>query len=248
MSFIWTNFFYQPILNLVVFIYNIIPGGDLGVTILVFAVLIKAILLPLSKKQIKSQKELQELQPEIEALKAKHKDNKEALSRETLKLYQQHKVNPFSACGTLIIQLPFLIAVFRVFRDNFSEKSLDLVYPFLSRPESIHAISFGFIDLSSPNVYLAIMAGAAQFWQGKQMVAKQPKKSSTPGKQDSMMAIMNKQMMFMMPALTVFIGMSLPGGLTLYWFATTLLTALQQVYLFKTKETKVIEGEVKEIK
>jgi YidC/Oxa1 family membrane protein insertase len=123
-----------------------------------------------------------------------------------------------------------------------------LVYPFITQPESVHTIGFGFIDLSSPNVYLAILAGAAQFWQGKQMAAKQSKKPNT-GKEDSMMNIMNKQMLYMMPALTVFIGLSLPGGLTLYWFATTLLTALQQVYLFKDKEkTDVIEGEVKEIK
>jgi len=249
MTSILTTLFYQPILNLVVFIYNLIPGGDLGVTIIVFAVVIKLILLPLSKKQLKSQKQLQELQPQIEEIKKKFKDNKEALSRETLKLYQKHKVNPFSACGTLLIQLPFLIAVFKVFRDNFSEKSLNLVYPFITQPESVHTIGFGFIDLSSPNVYLAILAGAAQFWQGKQMASKQKNKPAVPGKEDSMMNIMNKQMLYMMPALTVFIGLSLPGGLTLYWFATTLLTAFQQVYLFKDKDEQgVIEGEVKEIK
>lgn len=249
MSYIWTTFFYQPVLNLVILIYNYIPGNDLAITIVVFAALVKLLLLPLSKKQLKSQKKLQDLQPKIEELKKKHKDNKEALSRETLKLYQENKVNPFSACGTLIIQLPFLIAIFRVFRDNFSEQALSLVYPFVERPETINSIGLGFIDLAHPNVYIAIAAGLAQFWQGRLMAAKTKKNKDRPaGQADSMMAIMNKQMLFMMPALTVFIGLSLPGGLTLYWFVTTLLTALQQVYLFKKKEKDtVIEGEAIEV-
>jgi len=254
---IFETFFYQPILNLLIFFYNIIPGHDLGVAIILLTVTIKLILLPLSKKSLKSQKSLQDLQPKIEALKKKYKDKKEEMGKAMMQLYKDNKVNPFSSCFPLLIQLPFLFAVFRVFRNGFDNGTLDLVYPFLTRPETINYISLGFVDLSVRNVPLAVMAGLAQFWQTKMMMAKKPEIKSKGAQDEGMMAIMNKQMMFIMPLLTVMIGLRFPGGLALYWFVTTVLTALQQIYVFnkKEKEDKIdgsgkpeggtpIEGEV----
>jgi len=236
MSQIFNAIFYQPILNLLVFLYNIVPGHDIGIAIILMTVVIKLILLPLSKQSIKSQKALQELQPKINEIKKKYADKKEEQGRAMMELYKQEKVNPFSSCLPLLIQLPFLWAVFMVFRAGLSGKSLDLVYSFIYQPEFINTMSFGFIDLSKPNVVLAILAGLAQFWQAKMMTTKRPEVKSEGAKDENMMAIMNKQMLYMMPALTVFIGLSFPGGLALYWLVTTLLTALQQLYLFKKKE------------
>lgn len=255
MSQIFTTIFYQPILNLLVFLYNIVPGNDIGLAIILLTIVIKLIFLPLSRKSIKSQKSLQELQPKIDELKKKYAGNKEELGRATMKLYQEHKINPFSSCLPLLIQLPFLWAVFRVFRDGLANGSLDLVYPFISRPETINAISLGFLDLSQPNWVLAILAGAAQFWQAKMMTTKKASIKSPGAKDENMAAVMNKQMLYFMPALTVFIGLSLPGGLTLYWFLTTILTALQQVFIFKKDlndqgkgdspgENKIVEGQI----
>jgi YidC/Oxa1 family membrane protein insertase len=99
-------------------------------------------------------------------------------------------------------------------------------------------------------VYLAILAGLAQFWQAKMMMTKQPTVKTEGSKDESMTAIMNKQMLYFMPAITIFIGISLPGGLTLYWFVITVLTALQQLVVFKKKnkigksDNGLIEGEI----
>jgi YidC/Oxa1 family membrane protein insertase len=236
MSEIFNLIFYRPILNLLVFLYNIVPGHDIGLAIIIMTVIIKLILLPLSKQSIKSQKSLQGLQPKIDEIKKKYADNKEEQGRAMMQLYKQEKVNPFSSCLPLLIQLPFLWAVFMVFRDGLSGKSLELVYSFIYRPEIINTISLGFINLAKPNVVLAILAGLAQFWQAKMMVTKRPEVKGAGAKDEDMMAIMNKQMVYMMPALTVFIGLSFPGGLALYWLITTVLTALQQLYLFKQKD------------
>lgn len=227
------TFFYQPILNLVVFLYDIVPGNDLGLAIIALTIIIKLILYPLSKKAIKAQKSLQDLQPKIEEIKKKFKDKKEEMGRAMMALYKDHKVNPFSSCLPLLIQLPFLFAVFRVFSNGFGNGSLDLVYPFIERPEVINQIAFGFLDLSKSNIVLALMAGAAQFWQSKMMMSKRPAVKSPGAKDEDMMAIMNKNMLYFMPAITVFVAMSFPAGLALYWFMTTLLTALQQLYLFR---------------
>lgn len=232
--------FYQPILNLLIFLYNNVPGNDLGIAIILLTVVIKVVLLPLSRKALTSQKALQELQPKIEEIKKKHKDSREKMSRAMMDLYKNNKVNPFSSCLPLLIQLPFLFAVFRVFRDGL-DNNLSLVYSFISQPEAINYIALGFVDLSKKNFYIALLAGLAQFWQSKMMVAKRPTLKSKGAKDEDFMAIMNKQMTFFMPILTVIIGMSFPGGLALYWLTTTVLTGLQQVYLFR-KTAKIVES------
>lgn len=248
MSYFFKTLFYQPILNLLVFFYNIVPGHDLGLAIIILTIVIKLVLLPLSKQSIKSQKALQELQPKIDEIKKKYANKKEEQAKAMMELYKTNKVNPFSSCLPLLIQLPFLFAVFRVFNDLGKDGSiLNLVYPFISRPETINSLAFwGQLNLAEPNVVLAVLAGAAQFWQAKMMSIKKPLVKGQGAADENMMSLMNKQMLYLMPALTVFIGFKLPGGLTLYWFVTTLLTALQQVYMFKKKgaDKNIIEGEI----
>ncbi len=244
---LFTTIFYQPILNLLVFLYNTISFQDLGIAIILLTIIIKLLLWPLGQKAIKSQKALQELQPRIEELKKKYADNKVELSKATMELYKESKINPLSSCLPLLIQLPFLFAVYQVFRDGLNSK-LDLVYSFVYKPEVIQGVSFGFLDLNKPNIYLAVLAGLAQFAQAKMMMTKQPPIKTDGAKDESMTAIMNKQMLYFMPAITIFIGISLPGGLTLYWFVITALTALQQVVVFKLdkkkNDKKMIEGEI----
>jgi len=236
MSELFQSIFYQPILNLLVFLYNIMPGNDIGVSIIILTALIRLILFPLNQQSIKSQKALQDIQPKVEDLKKQYGNDKQELGKAMMALYKEQKVNPFSSCLPLLIQFPFLIAVFYVFSDGLSGKSLELVYSFIQRPEAINVITLGFFDLSKPSPVLAVLAGLAQYWQAKMMLAKRPPKQvrdKPEAKDEDMMAVMNKQMIYFMPFLTVFIGLTFPGGLTLYWLTTTLLMGLQQVYIFK---------------
>ncbi|MGE5425522.1 MAG: YidC/Oxa1 family membrane protein insertase [Bacillota bacterium] len=237
--------FYQPILNLLVFLYNSVTLHDLGLAIILLTVIIKLILWPLSRKSIRSQKALQLLQPKIDELKVKYKDNQQEMGRELMDLYKQNKVNPFSSCLPLLLQLPFFIAVYRVFRDGL-QNHLDLVYSFVPRPETINPVFLGFLDLSKPNIALAILAGAAQFWQAKMMMAKRvdTKIAGEGAKDENMAAIMNKQMLYFMPAITIFIGITLPGGLTLYWLVITLVTILQQRVTRSSNKKGPIEGQI----
>lgn len=243
--------FYQPILNLLVAIYNFLPGHDIGLVIIILTLIVRGILYPLSKKSIEAQKSLQNLQPKLEEIKRAHADNKEAASRAMMDLYKQEKVNPLSSCLPLLIQLPFFWAIFRVFRDELTGKALTLVYPFIMNPGAINPIAFGFLDFSKPNIVLAILAGASQFWQAKMMPMRQaPKNAGEGGRDENLMAAMNKQMLYIMPALTVFICFSLPSGLAFYWFIATLFTILQQWIIFRkldkpnSTSPKVIEGEI----
>lgn len=228
---------YQPLFNLLVWLYNTIPGHDIGLAILLLTVLIKLVLYPFSLQALKAQKALSELQPKIEELKIKYKDNKEVMSREMMNLYKENKVNPLSSCLPVLIQLPFLIAVYQVFIKGLSSQGLENLYSFVANPGHINAISAGFLDLSKPNLILAVLAGAAQFWQAKMMPRPSVPQKEPGAKDEGMASMMNKQMLYFMPAITILIGASLPGGLTFYWFLTTLLTIGQQyLYFRKTKQ------------
>ncbi|PIZ96587.1 MAG: hypothetical protein COX80_00930 [Candidatus Magasanikbacteria bacterium CG_4_10_14_0_2_um_filter_33_14] len=242
----------QPIFNLFVWIYNYIP--DVGVVILIITVLIKLALYPSTNKSIKAQKDLTELQPKLEELKKKYAGDQQKIATETMTLYKEHKVNPFGSCLPLLIQLPVFIALYWVLQSVFKGDNFDLLYSFVQNPGHINSVTLGLFDLKEAgNIFLAVLAGGAQFAQAKMFTRKKaPKAAGEGGKDESMTAMMNKQMTYFMPLITVLIGYQLPGGLALYWFLSTGITALQQVILFRKhdgndnnkKDGNVIEGKL----
>ena len=221
---IFNELLYKPLFNLLVFFYNVVPGHDFGVAIILVTLLIRTVLFPLSKKGIKSRKALEELQPKIKELRKKYKD-KEEQARETMKLYKEHKVNPASGCLPVLIQLPIFIALYRLFI-NISEMitnngQLEGIYSSIVNPGTINPMFLGLVNLAIPNIFLAILAGVLQFIQGKLMM------TSTTGTQSqdqkkSIQQTMGRQMTYFMPLLIVFISLKLPAGLPLYWAVTTL--------------------------
>ena len=140
----------EPLFNLLVFLYNNIPGNDFGIAIILLTILIKLALLPLSHQAIKGQKALQDLQPKMEVIKKQYKNDKEGQAKAMMELYKAEKVNPLSSCLPLLIQLPFLLAVYQVLIKGFHPESLGLLYSFVQNPGFINHISFGFLDLFSP--------------------------------------------------------------------------------------------------
>lgn len=238
------TFLYQPLFNLLIWLYNVIPGQDLGFAIIGISLLIRLALWPLSRTSIKSQKALQDLQPKLDALKIQYKDDKEGLAKAMMALYKEEKVNPMSSCLPLIIQLPILWALYRVLQDGMNMESLVNLYQFVARPETINLHFFGFINLAEANITMAVIAGILQFVQTKMLMAKRPpaKLRKEPGaKDEDIMAQMNKSMLYFMPVMTVVIGASLPGGLTLYWIIMNLFAIFQQALAFRKKKVPAVE-------
>ena len=240
MSFIWNTLIYNPIFNALVWLYNVIPGQDFGVAIIVLTLLLRFALYPFTKKTLASQKAMQTIQPKVKALQEEFKDQKEILAQKLMELYKAEKVNPFSSCAPLLIQMPIIIAVYQVFRHGLVSQGFERLYPFVANPGHIQTMAFfGTLDLSSRSIVLAIAAGVAQFFQSKMMLSTKPatvNDKPVDGSQDEkMLAMMNKQMTYMMPAMTVFIGLSLPAGLSLYWFVSTAFMLIQQIFLFRNK-------------
>lgn len=227
MSQIFNQIFYQPIFNLLVFIYNILPGADFGAAIVILTILTRLAFVPLSLKTIRSQKEMAKLQPKIKELQERHKNDRQALSQATLDLYRVHKVNPFSGCLPLIIQLPILFALYRAFSLGLDPKSLDALYGFIKSPGLIKEISFGLLNLSHKNPILSLMAGGMQFYQSKLALAGSAK--PTAG-QEANLQIMSKQMLYFFPIMVIIISWNLPAGLVLYWVVTTIFSIGEQLY------------------
>ncbi len=227
---------YQPIFNLLVFLYNIIPGGDIGSAIIALTILIKIALWPLMHQSLKSQKALQEIQPKIEEIKVRNKDNKEALAKEMMELYQHEKVNPLSSCLPMLVQLPILIALYRVLLVGFDPSLFSELYSWVANPGEINSVFLGVINLAETSILLAVLAGIFQFFQTRMLMSKKPPKEvskSEGAKDETMLASMNKSMLYFMPIITVVIGVTLPGGLTLYWVTVNAFSIFQQAIAFK---------------
>lgn len=221
---IFNQFLYQPLFNILIFFYNVIPGHDLGVAIILVTLLIRVILFPLSKKGIKSRKALEELQPKMKEIQKKYKD-KEERARQMMVFYKENKINPASGCLPLLIQLPIFIALYWVLK-NISEMIINNgqiqgVYQFITNPETINPMFLGLVNLAVPSLFLAILAGVFQFVQSK-MMFKDSSKARPKGQKMDIQKTMGRQMTYFMPLIIVFISLKLPAGLPLYWAASTL--------------------------
>lgn len=219
--------FYQPLYNLLVFLYDVSPIATIGIPIIVVTVLIKGILFPLTFKSLKSQRTMAEMQPRIKKIREEYKDDKEKMSQELLAVYKEHNVNPLSSCLPLLIQLPIFFALFRVLRDGLGQVNTDILYSFVSNPGTINTMFLG-MDLAAISIPLAILTAVAQYFQAKQNITRRPApdiRNKEGAKDEDMMASMNKSMIYMIPAISLIAGVtSLQAGVMLYWLSTTVLT------------------------
>lgn len=236
---------YEPILNALLFIQKILPGHDVGIAIILVTLLIKGILYVPSLAAIRSSRQLQTLQPRLKEIQEKYKNDRETLAKEQMKLYKESKVNPLSSCLPVLIQLPILIGLYRVFFDGLKigadgmlvDAQLSHVYHWLREyftTTPLNTMFLNFVDITkNHNVILALLAGGSQFWQSRMLAA--PKEPKTPEARDeAMTSAMNRQMMYIFPVITLIFTYNLPAGLGLYWVTSTVFTIVQQYIFLRT--------------
>lgn len=218
--------------------------NDYGVAIILLTVAIRIILLPLTIKQTKSMYELQRIQPKIKELQDKHKNNKEKLQEETLKFYQENKVNPFGGCLPMLLQMPIFFALFRMLGTAGETPGLF--------PQHIQTLSDSAAAAASRFWIILpdITMSAGQVYKGDGLAAAIPYVvfvllfgASTlvpqllqPGAQAQ-----QKQMSYMMSAMMLFFGWSVSAGVVLYWVTQGLLGVIQQLVqtkLYKAREAQ----------
>ncbi len=181
----------QPILNLLMAIYAVIPGGDFGLSVIIFTIIIRLILWPLVKKQLNQTKAMRLMQPELKKIREKHKNNKQAQGLAMMELYKKHEISPFGSIGILLIQLPILIGIYRVVqifvlsRDELGRftygfmENIPAVKDLIANPDNFNQNFLGFIDLTQTAIsensisigllILALLAAGLQYFLSKQM-------------------------------------------------------------------------------
>lgn len=190
-----------------------------ALAIILISILIKIILFPLMQKQMKSTMNMQEVQPKLEYLQKKYKNNPEKMNEEVMKLYKEYNVNPMAGCLPLLIQMPILIGLFGALR----QYDFDPIE---------HATFFWIPNLADkdPFFILPVLVAATMFLQQKISMATTPQAAENPTM---------KTMLYVMPAMMLFVCWSMPSGLCLYWAFFSILSIVQQFFMNKQKRKEM---------
>jgi len=231
----YATFIYNPLYNGLIFLAHTLPFLDAGVLIILFTVIVKLILFPLSKKAVRTQAMMKIVEPELRAIKEKYKDDKQKQALETMKLYKEKQVNPFSSILLLFIQLPILFAIYKIiYSTGFSSIHTDILYSFVSAPESISTLFLGIVDVAAKkNIILALVAAASQYFQISLSTPKLAPKTTGGGFQDDLARNMQTQMKYVFPVMIFFTSYSFPAALAIYWTTSNLFMIAQELYIRK---------------
>ena len=205
------------LVNFVVFVLNAIYKivGNYGIAIIIVTILMRIIVFPLTLKQEKSMKKMREIQPEMDKLKEKYKDNPQEFQKKTAELYREAGVNPLGGCLPLLIQLPIFVALYYAFIGDAIPSNAKFLWFTLKQPDRLFMIgTFAFNLLPILNVVIT-------FIQQKIMAA--------PGQDNQQM----QTMLYMMPIMMLLIFYRMPSGVTLYYLVSGALALLQQYIILK---------------
>jgi YidC/Oxa1 family membrane protein insertase len=223
--------FYYPFINLLNFFIWLVPGHNVVWGIILLTLVVRFLLLLPSKRAAQAQRKMMELQPLIEELKSEYGDDKQGLAAAQMELFKKNKINPFGSCVPLLIQFPILIVLYHAILDGIHNPSH--LYTWLPRPDSIDTTLFGIeLTKADPTLILPLIAAVLQYFQMRLTLPKQLKTASgepNPG------VMAQRQMMYVLPAITLFISLRLPAGVPIYWAVTTLFSIIQQKGVNKEK-------------
>lgn len=224
---IWNTIFYRPLYSLLLVFVSFMPNGDVGLAVILLTILVKLILFPLTQKSIYSQIEMKALEPEIAKIKATVTDKAEQ-SRLTYALYKENKVNPFSSCLLILVQLPVIIALYWVFLKGLGSGTIE-AYSSVNVPETLNMHFLGLFDIAKSSIVLALIAGATQYIQGVLAQGRQGKPTGE-GMGAQFAQTMQKQMLYVLPIMIVVIAWKVSAAVALYWITSNIFTIGQELY------------------
>ena len=239
---LWSALFYRPIYNGLIFLTKILPGHDLGLAIIILTIIIRTILIAPAQKSMKEQRKMQELQPRLNKIKEDYKGDQQKIAAETMALWKEAKVSPFGSCLPILLQFPFLIAVFWVIQNGLNPDQSHFLYTTYTNfsLKDIGVNFLGILDLTKTNLYvLPLLVGGLQFFQMKLSLAKKSKKAPATHNKDEKkekneMEMASSMMIYMMPVMIAVFTASVPAGVGLYWGISTIYGIIQQLIVNKS--------------
>jgi YidC/Oxa1 family membrane protein insertase len=233
--------FYQPVYNVLMVIYeglsHVIPGGSLALAIIILTLIIRAALIPLTRKQLSSTRKMQMIQPQLKALQQQYRGDPQTLMAEQRKLYKENGVSMYGGCLPLLVQMPFLYALYDsmfTLIGNNPDKILGDLYPFVphvSLPLPQSQIWFVWTSLAVPDTLHILPIIAALLTFAQMRMALPVRKKRQPGENPDPTSQAMGTTQYIMPLVTLFFGWTFPAGLALYWCVSTAFSAVQQYFI-----------------
>lgn len=232
----FNTFIFTPLYNFLVFLVSVIPGHFMWIAVFVLTIIVKIILVPMYKKQVRDQVVMSHVAPKIKAIQEKYKDKKPEekvdMGREVMDIYKEYKVSPFGTILLLIIQLPILFALYKIFLQNIDTHYSSL-YSFVSVPEYINNF-FLTINLAEKSILIGILAVVSQFIANHFLFAKKPDASAGEFAQS-----MHTQMKYMFPIIIGAVSFFTPAVISLYIIVGNVFAIWQEVYVKRPLEEKL---------
>lgn len=237
-STIWHTLFFDPVYNGLIFFIDVIPGGDVGLSIIAITIVVKVILLPLSIRAAKTQKAMREIEPQLKQLQEKHKSDREALARSTMELYRESGIRPLSTILLMLLQLPIIFALYlAVLRGGgvpLPDINFDLLYFFVPAPETVDMIFLGFINIAEKSLPLAFLAGFTQFIHAQLSLPKlEPRKEGVTDMKADFARSMNVNMRYVLPVVIGVVAYTFSASVALYFTISNLVAIAQEFVLRK---------------
>ncbi len=228
--------FYQPLLNGLVFLIDVMPMHDIGLAVILLTIIVKFIIFPFQHRSIITQRKMRELAPELKRVKEKYKKDSQMQAKKTMEIYREHGINPLSGFLILLIQLPLFIALYKIFMGGVNFDS-SIIYPFISVPQNINIHFLGFFDMTQRSYFWAALAGISQFFQMKLSIPV-PEKTSESQKtfKDDLARSMGVQARYIMPAFVFFIALKFSSAMALYWTTMNIFAIVHESVVKKKAE------------
>lgn len=220
-----------PLYNGLVGLMHALPWADLGIIVIIFTCIVRLVLFPLAQKSVRTQIVMQGIQPEVDEIKKRFKDNQQEQASRIMALYKEKGLNPFASILFLFIQIPIIFGLYFMFlRSGLPSIDPSHLYSFISVPEAVSPFFLGLVDVAAKSIPLAIIAGISQFVQAR--FAKPPE-FKDDGKRSfgkEFTKSLHFQMRYVFPVIVVFIAAALPASISLYWITSNIFSTGQEIW------------------
>jgi len=226
------EFLIKPLYNGFVFLIGIVPGGDVGLAIIALTLIVRIIFYPAFAASIRTQIAMAAIQPEIDEINRKYKDNTEERARRTMALFKEKKVRPLAGLLALLVQIPIFIALYFVFfREGLPTIDVALLYAFVTTPAMVQTNFLGFVDLLAiNNIVLAAIVGTTQYLVTRLSFARMPAKAGSP-EVEMAHKLQRSLMLYMLPGLMTVLAYFFPAGVGLYFLTGNVISIAQEFYI-----------------
>ncbi len=232
----------QPLYNGFIGLISAIPGGDVGLAIIALTGIVRLCFYPVFASQIKTTMGMQAMQPELDELRTKYKNDKEKQVREMGGLYKKYNVNPLSLFLSLLIQIPILLALYYTFfHTTLPAINTELLYSFIHAPSTVNIHFLGFFDLTKPNnIVLVAIVALLQFISIYISMARTKNAPTSHLSAEKIAAQKMQQniMLYMLPGIMATVTYSTPGAVGLYFAASSLFAIMQEFVIRKQLAAK----------